>query len=680
MSARRPWLGLGLAGAMLAVFAAYYLVHKPLSPTQALVYIGTLGNVTLAAFLTALGGGLGRRVLRRMLGQEQIADLGLHVVLSVALGWGILALLVLGLGLLRLLYPALLWGLAGLGLIWVLRDLLAWAIELLAAVRSLARVTGLERLTAVFVMGMLGLGALQAAAPPLKWDALVYHLTLPKLYAQTHGLVLAPGDFSFFTGMPQLAEMLYTTAAVMRLDPAAGAITGQLLGWAAGAALALGLASAARAQAWPAWLAPAILFSSFSVAVSLAWAYADLLLMLLALAMLLALTEWRRRRTLPWLAMAGVFGGLVFGCKYTGFIVPLGGLAVVLHTLLFYPAPDRPAKTRRIGPAVGTFLVAAGVVAVPWLIKNWAITGSPIYPLLFPAADVDALRLWFYNRPDLAERNVPRAALIFARAAFLGRQGGNNYDFTLGPLLVLLPAALVFGWKQAPALQRETVGQWALFVGVAYAAWVGLLFQSSLAEQMRLFAAVLPVLALMGACAWSVLRRLDTLTLRVSMLMNVALVLGLSLSALEAFNFFVNQQPLTYLAGYQSAVDYQAARLGWYPLAVERVNALPAGARVQFLWEARSLNCAAHVTCVPDVIIDRWWRLRRSSVGAADIVRQWQAAGVTHVLIYETGLSFARGEASSVFQASDWTELEALRAELRSVDAIGDAYTLYAMP
>jgi hypothetical protein len=176
------------------------------------------------------------------------------------------------------------------------------------------------------------------------------------------------------------------------------------------------------------------------------------------------------------------------------------------------------------------------------------------------------------------------------------------------------------------------------------------------------------------------LHRLDTPALRVSLVMTAGLVLALGLSALELANHFVSQQPLAYLAGHQPRAEFVFNRLGWYPVALARLNALPAGARVQFLWEARSLDCAAHIQCVPDVVIDRWWHLRQSGATADGLLQQWQAADVTHVLVYETGQAFARDEANSPFAPSDWTELDAFRARLTLVETIGGAYSLYALP
>ena len=126
--------------------------------------------------------------------------------------------------------------------------------------------------------------------------------------------------------------------------------------------------------------------------------------------------------------------------------------------------------------------------------------------------------------------------------------------------------------------------------------------------------------------------------------------------------------------------DYRAASLGMYVAAIDRVNALPAGSRVEFLWEARSLECAASVRCEPDVVIDRWWHLRRSVGAAGEIVSAWKTKGVTHVLINESGLDFVRTRADAAFMDSDWSELASLRGRVRLVEHLDGAYTLYELP
>jgi hypothetical protein len=685
MANRRTGLALALVAIVGAVLALYYWVHKPLTPVEALVFAQTFANLAVALALTVTAGGLGRRLLGQLFGagsEQSLGGSGWFV--EVALGWGALGLGMLALGALHLYDSVAVWLLAVGLLVWLRRYIWGWTMAAVEATRSLVPQGRLERVAAGFTLLMLSLGVLRALAPPVAWDALVYHLTLPVLYARTHGLQVNTADFNLFSGMPQLTEMLYTAASLLRVDVAAGGIAAQVLGCFFGVVLCLGLAASARELDLPGWLAPAILFASLSVVLELASAYAELLLMLFALAVVLALRQWRRQRAdrqiaNRWLALAGTFAGLACGCKYTGIVVPLAGGAVVLLIALF----EAPGDWRnRLMPAfwsAGLFAMVAGAVFAPWLLKNWLLTGSPFYPLLWPAADMDALRQWFYNRPDLAEPWW-RALLIFPRATFFGVQGGNENDATLGPLLLLCAGLLVFNWRVLSRLLREELVLLLSFVAVAYVGWVLLVHDSALARQARLFFAFLPALALLGAAGLAGVRALNTPALRLSIVINAAFALVLGLSAIEAAAGFVSQNPLPYLAGAQSATDYATSQLGWYVPALARVNRLPAGSRVIFLWEARSLACDSSIHCVPDVVIDRWWHARRTTGGAAQIVDQWRSEGATDVLVYDTGARLIESTPNNAYDPADWIELAKLRDGLRPLATFGDAYTLYALP
>jgi hypothetical protein len=313
------------------------------------------------------------------------------------------------------------------------------------------------------------------------------------------------------------------------------------------------------------------------------------------------------------------------------------------------------------------------------LIKNWLLTGNPAYPLLIPTAQMDTFRLFFYNRPDLLERNPLWAALIFFRAVFIGAQGQNSYDATLGPLWVFLPLALAVGWRALPVERKTELRPLAVFVLAAYGLWVALMFVSYYAVQARLFFAIFPALAILSAGGLLALEQFNSPALRLSIIARAATGFILGLSLLQLIFHFGAHSPVAYLAGAEGARGYRLANLGGYALMMEDVNALPNDARVLFLWEPRSLECAPG-RCDPDVIIDRWWHLRRTQGSAEALLARWKTAGFTHLVIDETGVQFVRHDATSPHTAADWDELEALRARLRRVKDIGGSYSLYEIP
>lgn len=652
---------------ILALFAAlglYHWVHKPITPAQALAVGSAVLDALAALWLMALGGGVGRRLT----GAWANAAPGERMAAQAALGLGALGLAMLGLGLVRGYYALeIIIALVVMTLVlW--REMRAWLADAAHTSRALWQAGWLNRLAALFTIGVLLTALLRALAPPLMWDALVYHLTLPKLYAQTHHLRL---DMDFmFSGMPQLTEMLYTAAYVLR-----GPMAAQTLGWLFGAVLAVGLAAHTQTivSARYGALAPALLLASFTIALSLSWAYAETLFMLLGLALLIALRQWRLSGERKWFILSGALAGLALGCKYTAGILALGGAAVIS----LQPSAVRRQRARW----VLEFGIWSLLFFAPWLLKNFLFTGNPIFPLAVSTPAFDSLRQAFYSRIGLAERNPLWAALIFARGIFMGVQGGNNYDATLTPLLLVLPLGLLFGWRRLDETLRAELRPILFFVGAAYAGWVAFTFVSPLALQARLFFGLFPALVILGVGGLAAIAALDAPALRPSVIVSAALALVIALSAFEYGADSVRVNPLSYLLGQRSAQKFREDNLGWYAVALDKINALPAGARVVFVWETRSLECAAPERCAPDTVIDRWWYLRRT-VGYADsILAHWRGQGFTHVLIYNTGATFVREvQRDEWLTEADWSQLETLRVHLRLIENFGDAYSLYALP
>lgn len=48
--------------------------------------------------------------------------------------------------------------------------------------------------------------------PELAFDALWYHLTLPKIYITNHSISHIPGGLLYYSDMPKLTEMIYVSA------------------------------------------------------------------------------------------------------------------------------------------------------------------------------------------------------------------------------------------------------------------------------------------------------------------------------------------------------------------------------------------------------------------------------------------------------------------------------------
>jgi 4-amino-4-deoxy-L-arabinose transferase-like glycosyltransferase len=240
----------------------------------------------------------------------------------------LLALLTLGLGLVGLLRSAVAWGAILVLALLVRRDLRASLADLRAVVRGqdslLAWPTdGFRRWLAVFVGASLLLAFLVALAPPAGWDALVYHLTGPRLFVEA-GRVSHHVDLPYL-GFPQLGEMGFTLGMLLLGDGVAS-----LLHFGYGLLSVIITAALARrafgqATAWP---AAALLLSVPSLVWLMSRAYVDVTLLFYATAAFYAFTRWREFRaggeagsSIKWLRLMGVFCGLGAGVKYTAFVI-----------------------------------------------------------------------------------------------------------------------------------------------------------------------------------------------------------------------------------------------------------------------------------------------------------------------------------------------------------------------
>ena len=160
----------------------------------------------------------------------------------------------------------------------------------------------------------------------------------------------------------------------------------------------------------------------------------------------------------------------------------------------------------------------------------------------------------------------------------------------------------------------------------------------------------------------------------------VRAVMGLTLALLlfSTLTAFVRANPLPVALGLESRDDYLARRLGIYHLALQGVNELPPGSRVVFLWEPRSYAC--QVDCWPDALLDRFLHLTYLYPDADSIARAWAADGVTHVLLYQSGM---KAIVEAKFDPITPRDL-AIMADLQSrhlspVGEWGDTYVLYRL-
>jgi 4-amino-4-deoxy-L-arabinose transferase-like glycosyltransferase len=651
---------------VFVIVAVYFWAHKPFDA-------GTIGGLARSSLSVAVWLGmfwvstaLGLRIIGRPLADESPA---VRLALAAGIGLGLLSLLTLGLGLAGLLRPAVAWGLmVALGaLLW--RDLRAALADLRVA-GHLRPAGGFQRWVALYTGGSLALIFMAALAPPTAWDALVYHLTGPRLFIEA-GRVIHPIDLPYL-GFPQLGEMQFTLGMLLVGDG-----TASLLHFGYGL-LAL-IVTAALAQRIfgdnAAWLAAALLASVPTFLSLMSRAYVDVTLLFYATAACYAFVRWREQRVSGqnWLLVMAAFCGFGAGVKYTAVAIPLAlGLSVAWTS--------RRDGLRAVAGRLVQLAAVSVILTLPWLLENWLTTGNPFYPFFFQGAYWDAWRAWWYDRPGSGLATTAPWRLVIAplEATILGSEGGEPYDATIGPLLLVAAPLLFVAWRSLKPGERATTGHLLFFFGVNYGLWLIGMARSALLVQTRLLLPVFGVAAVLGAAGLDRLTALRRPQLDAGWLVRAVVSLTLALLLFSTLAAFLRSNPLPVALGLEARDDYLARRLGIYHLALQGVNALPSGSRVVFLWEPRSYAC--RVDCWPDALLDRFLHMAHLYPDADAIARAWAQDGVTHVLLYRSGMQAIVEAKFDPVTPRDLAVMADLQSRhLSPVGEWGDAYVLYRL-
>ncbi len=709
------WIGL--------VLVAYYVVHKPFTPAHVRALSEAVAGLAGAGLVTALGTGVGLLLLRRL----ELTPLE-RLVWAATVGLGVISLAGLALGAVGLLRPWLLWPLTVAGIALTGRRL--WRALHAAWDDASWRPRGrFARWLAGYCAVMLAVALAWTLTPPTAWDGLVYHLTGPKLYLAS-GRVSHPLDLPYLS-FPQLVEVLFAwgmgltgerTAAVIHWFYGllvVGAILGNHAGSGhergdheggdheggghAGAGLVPALGNHAGSdrkrgdheggerkvgdhergdheggdhKGRP-YVAAAVLLSAPSIVLLMGWPYVEMALLLYTTLSFLALARFwdDGSQARGWLALSGVCAGLALSTKYTALAV-LPALGI---TWGFWRLTDGRSRKQEAGDMLVVCGIALAVWA-PWLVKNWLLTGNPLYPFFFRGVYWDEWRAWWYDRPGTGLVYTAPWKLLTAPwdATIWGVEGAAGYSATIGPLFLALLPLLFPVWRRLPAERRRGLAAALTFCGVLYAFWLWGIARTALLLQTRLLFPAFGVLALVVGEAVAGLDLLPHRPLNLGWLVRAVVVTVLALTLVGTLLAFVQERPLGVLLGFESREDFLIRRLGWYWIAVDYLDReLPSDAVVLFLWEPRSYHC--QVECRPDALLDRWLHtLYVYGRDAKAIADAWRTEGVTHVLLNDSGLEFVREGGFDPLTEGDLAALDSLcSGDLQAIQDFGGVYTLY---
>lgn len=656
-----------LAAFLVFTFYAWVHVDRTADVTAFIRLGGALIDALTAFAITAAAGGIGRWLLLRLDRRLPLALDGLaraeRVALEAGLGLGLIALVTLGAGLAGLFVPRGLLALLAVFAVLTRRALIGWVRDARAVVGAIRPHGHWEGLCALLAAAALTFALATAAAPPVHWDALTYHLVGIQRAAET-GRISAQAD-NFYLGFPENVEMIFGLAVGLfgRFTAAAFVHYGfGLIGVLATAGVA-----ARYLGRRGAWTTLGLLFSAFNFGLLFGWPYVDLGAFAYGALLLVAASRWRDTGGRGWLLIMGVTVGLALGVKYTAGVI---GASALLVALLW-----RPRQIVANGLIVA---LAAAVVFLPWAIKGLTLYGNPIYPLIFNGLEWDAGRaaLFSFNERSLVRSGdwwqipiLPLAATVF------GRDLTDGYGFTAGmwllTLWIALPLVTFTLDDRARALGRLAV---ALLLPVI-AAWGVLSAYSVVGQQTRLMLVALSFCAVGGAVVLHGLARFPVKPINLNWMIRILFAVSAALTLLTLTRESLRDEAAPYLVGLTDEAGYRYANLGAYAPMIERLAEFPPGTQVRFLFEPRAFDCPAHITCIGDLLFDQWSRPQAAGVSLAEMLAAYRAAGDDYWLVFETGYAAYMNVSQRV--AIDATLPDALEGNFVPVWTDEFHYTIY---
>ena len=307
--------------------------------------------------------GLGRILLQKLLKIKNLNALDVFAF-GLCLGHGLLGFVMFGLGSMGWWGERVIWSVTTvLFSLAVIGNLDLFQRKKESPVIALSLFSGFWGKTmAVLAFFALFMQGFYSLAPVIFYDALVYHLAVPKIYQLAGGLVPTPTNL--YSGIPMHMQTVYGWALFVSDE-----ILAQLIHWSQALGLFLGFLGISLRKKVPiaGWTACAVFFSTPLVGGNISRVAVDGASAFVVFLSVYAFSLYLDTRERNLWILSALCTGLAMGIKYPNwpFALVLGVCFLLLRISL--------KET-----AIYGLIVLACVF--PWVMKNWVFYGNPIFP------------------------------------------------------------------------------------------------------------------------------------------------------------------------------------------------------------------------------------------------------------------------------------------------------------
>ncbi len=641
----RPLLWLGLYAAIIAAILPSFLLAYPIPELNSkLVSLGSI------LFLVSGAIGWGKWLNKRI--RLWPSQPGWDTLFSAALGFGVIAILILFLGWLAPGPLSIKMGMLSL-------CLASFSVTSIVALgrhvknKSLHAPSSFSLLeTSVIVLAVLGAGAslLSCFSPITYYDSLVYHVALPALYKMEG--VIRPIPFNLYSFFPAQSEMLYLYILSQLPEPEYAI---NLLCWAASFGIGVGLFQWAKEShgrlaglvalgLW--WSTPTVLFLSTG-------GYIDMFLAFFIFTSLRAFTySLTEEETGKWVFVSGLFAGFACSTKYTGAICAIALGLYLITQISFKKAPIK---------LLALFCLGVIIPFSVWLIKNGLAVHNPVFPFLYRTLGGDVG--W----------TMASAQGYFGKLAEYGLKSHLLFELFLAPFKITTTATQFgggfdvlgdFGWPlflfgsflAAFVIKRNRTHTFLLVYFLLH-----FLLWFFTKPVLRFLVGLLPLAVLLTSIALTDVFKKNGARVRVI----GALLIAPWLVSNFFFYFFINgiHHPFAVPLGHQTRDTYLNNSLPFYPLYDFINKNLRSTDKVLLIAEQRTFHLQKPFVC-SNLFAPSQVALWCNSAASIDDVRQkFNKEGITHILINGGELKRFGGYSAFGFSTEGTTIFENFMAQ-----------------
>lgn len=495
------------------------------------------------------------------------------------------------------------------------------------------KVAVFERIVQILIGVPVLLAFVASLAPPTAKDTLLYHFSVPKAFIEQGGNGIIEGNIASYlalgTEMHTVWAMLLGGFVSQRAGETAAGVTIFLFfpllliavyGWSRESGISRGLSLIAA-------LMVAAVPTAFYVASS---GYIDIALALFVTLAIYSLTRWWKSLENRWLVMITVFLGAALSIKLTSLFV-FAAFALIILFRARNAKEDSGNAGKILMGGFGAFILAS-VIALPWYVRTWSATGSPVFPFYMsilkgaaPGWDVERSNLFQGMISQYGGENKNALDYLIAPwnlSVAAQPEVARFFDGVLGIAFLFGLPILVWGlWKFDLPIEAK-IG--SVVAGIVFLFW---LFSS---QQLRYLLPVIPVLAVAIAASAEAIVNGGNALHRVWQYGFVAACIA---GVLVSTSWFLQKAPLRVALGGETREVYLARNLDYYPF-YQTINLETAPDAKIWLINTRRDTYTIDRPVISDYIFEDWTlkKMVWESRSTQELKAKTAALGIKYVL------------------------------------------------